>query len=224
MTNSDSDVLGALLRRRYSCRAYRADPVPRADIEAALRDAQRVPSWCNSQPWQVHVCGADETGRLRGALSAHIKTASHTPDIPFPEAYEGAYKERRRTCGWQLYDAVGVQKGDREGSAAEMRKNFAFFGAPHFLLITTPKKLGPYGVLDCGAYLTALLLAFEARGIAAVPQAAVASYAPFMRDWFDVAADRDVLVGASFGYAEAGHPANSFRTDRADLPEVVDWR
>ncbi|WP_425100432.1 nitroreductase [Tropicibacter sp. S64] len=221
---TDADTLAALLARRHSCRAFRPDPVPRADVEAALVVAQRVPSWCNSQPWMTHVCGPEETDRLRAALTEHISIAPHSPDIAFPEAYEGAYKERRSTCGWQLYDAVGVTKGDRAGSAAEMRKNFAFFGAPHFLLITTPKKLGAYGVLDCGAYLTALLLAFEARGIASVPQAAVAGFSPFMRDWFAIPDDRDVLVGASFGYSDRDHPANSFRTDRAPLSEVVDWR
>ncbi|WGW05056.1 nitroreductase [Tropicibacter oceani] len=224
MTQSDCDALGAILRRRYSCRAFLPDPVPKPVIEAALGDAQHVPSWCNSQPWQVHVCGAEETERLRAALYEHVKTASHAPDIPFPQAYEGAYKDRRRECGWQLYDAVGVAKGDREASAQQMRENFRFFGAPHFLLITTPKKLGPYGVLDCGAYLTAVLLAFEARGIGAVPQAAVASYSGFMRNWFNVPEDRDVLVGASFGYADSAHPANNFRTTRADLAQVVDWR
>ncbi|WP_136442887.1 nitroreductase [Pacificoceanicola onchidii] len=224
MSQSEAEALRALLDRRFSCRAYQPEPVPRESIEAALADAQRVPSWCNSQPWMVHACGVEETERLRAALTSHIETATHAPDIPFPQSYEGVYKDRRRTCGWQLYDAVGVEKGDRAGSAAEMRKNFAFFGAPHFLLVTTPKKLGAYGVLDCGAFLTAFLLALEARGIASVPQAAVASYSGFMRDWFDVPDDRDVLVGASFGIADGDHPANSFRTERADLPEVVIWR
>lgn len=228
MTNpaatSKAETLGALLRGRYSCRAFLPDALPTEHILSALSDAQQVPSWCNSQPWQVHICGSEDTERLREALYAHIDSASHDPDIAFPEAYEGAYKDRRRECGWQLYDAVGVTKGDRAASSAQMRENFRFFGAPHFLLITTPKKLGTYGALDCGAYLTALLLAFEARGIGAVPQAAVASYAPFMRDWFDVPQDHDVLVGASFGYPDTAHPANSFRTNRADLSEVVRWR
>ncbi|MFZ7092257.1 nitroreductase [Primorskyibacter sp. 2E233] len=224
MIQSETDAFGALLRRRFSCRAFLPGPVPRDVVDAALADAQHVPSWCNSQPWQVHACGAEETERLRAALFQHVTEASHCPDIPFPEAYEGAYKDRRRECGWQLYDAVGVTKGDRAASAAQMRENFRFFGAPHFILITTPKKLGTYGVLDCGAFLTAVLLAFEARGIGAVPQAAVASYSPFMRDWFAVPDDHDVLVGISFGYADMDHPANNFRTNRAALPEVVNWR
>ena len=43
-------VLQELLDERYSCRAYRPDPVPRPTIDRILTAAQRTASWCNSQP------------------------------------------------------------------------------------------------------------------------------------------------------------------------------
>ena len=216
--------LAQLLHARQSCRAFLPEPVPQDTVAAALRDAQQVPSWCNSQPWQVIACGPEETDRLRNALYAHVETAKHASDIPFPASYDGRYKERRSTCGWQLYDAVGVEKGDRAASARQMRENFRFFGAPQFLLITTPKALGPYGVLDCGAFVTAALLALEARGVGAIAMASVAGFAPFVRDWFDIPKERDVLCGISLGWPDRDHRANKFRTNRADLSEVVEWR
>ncbi len=212
-----------LLDGRYSCRAYTSEPVARAEIEAALEDAQQVPSWCNSQPWQVAICDKAETDRLREAFFVHTAEAKHSSDVPFPSAYENEYKDRRRECGWQLYDAVGVKKGDRDASTRQMRENFRLFGAPHFALITTPKALGPYGILDCGAYITALTLALQERQIASVPMASVAGFAPFMREWFSVPDDRDVLCGIAFGRADPDHPANGFRTTRAPLDQVVDW-
>jgi nitroreductase len=218
------DTFASILKARYSCRGFRPDAVPRAEIDAVLSAAQQVPSWCNSQPWHVTVCGVAETERLREALYPHAAEASHQADVPFPEAYEGPYRDRRRECGWQLYDAVGVQKGDRAASGKQMMENFRLFGAPHFLLVTTPKRLGSYGVLDCGAVVTGVLLGFEARGIASVAMASVAGFSPFMRDWFDVPEDRNVLCGVSFGYADSDHPANAFRTTRAPLAEVVNWR
>lgn len=217
-------MLGALLRNRASCRAYRPDPVPRALIDSALRDAQNVPSWCNSQPWQVIACDTAETDRLRAALYDHSGTSTAQSDIPFPKSYDGAYGERRRNCGWQLYKAVGIEKGDRIGSAQQMRENFRLFGAPHFMLITTPKALGAYGALDCGAFVTATLLALQARGVASIAMASVAGFSPFMRDWFQIPQERDVLCGIAFGYADPDHPANSFRTTRATADDVITWR
>jgi hypothetical protein len=32
-----------------------------------------------------------------------------------------------------------------------------------------------------------------------------------------------VLCAISFGFADTDHPANSFRTQRADLDEFVEW-
>ena len=219
-----ADRFGTLLRARFSCRGYRPDPVPRALIDAALADAQHVPSWCNSQPWQVIACSAEETTRLAGALFDHAMHAPHQSDIPFPARYEAEYKARRAECGWQLYEAVGVEKGDRAASARQMAENFRFFGAPQLLLVTTPKALGPYGVLDCGAFITAVLLGLQARGLGSIAMASVAGYAPFLRDWFCIAEDRDVVCGIAVGWPDMDHPANGFRTTRAGAGEVIDWR
>ena len=90
--------------------------------------------------------------------------ATPNPDVTFPERYIGAYKTRRSECGWQLYDAVGVKKGDRVASAQQMMENFRFFGAPHVTFVTSPVALGAYGILDCGAFVTGFMLAAQALG------------------------------------------------------------
>ncbi len=215
--------LETLLRQRHSCRAFRPDPIPQATIERILSTAQKVPSWCNAQPWQVILTRAEETERLRSALYEHAQSAAHTPDIPFPTQYTGDYKARRSDCGWALYDAVGIEKGDRDASRAQMMQNFNLFGAPHLALITTEADLGPYGLLDCGAYVTAFTLAAQALGVASIPQAALAGCAPFLRDWFDLPDNRQIVCGISFGLSDMDHPANQFRTTRVPLADVVTW-
>jgi nitroreductase len=146
-----------------------------------------------------------------------------SPDIGFLERYQGVYKERGSTCGWQLYDAVGVTKGDRKASYKQMMKNFRFFGAPQVAIVTTPKKLGAYGAVDCGAFVTAFSLAAQGLGVATFTQAAVAGTAPLVRENLRLASDRDILCAISFGYEDKDHPANQFRTERAELAEVIDW-
>jgi nitroreductase len=145
-------------------------------------------------------------------------------DVPPPARYQGDYKDRRRECGWQLYEAVGVIKGDRAGSAAQMLRNFRFFDAPHVAVVSTPKDLGAYGVLDCGAFVTGFMLAATALGIGSIAQAAVASYSDQVRQHFGIPEDRDIICGISFGYADTSDPVNGFRTARAMVDEVVDWR
>ncbi len=223
MTVSPAD-LDDLFSRRYSCRGFRPDPVPRPVIEQIVATARRVPSWCNAQPWQVAITSGAETDAFRQALVEETRTGSPAPDLPFPTGYSGIYRDRRRTCGLQLYEAVGVEKGDRAGSARQMMENFSLFGAPHCAILSSPAELGAYGALDCGGFVTAFALAAQAAGVATIPQAAVASYAPFLHRWFNIPEDRLVLCAISFGYADPDHPANGFRTGRADVDEIVDWR
>ena len=47
-----------LVRQRYSCRAYKSDPVPREHLEKMLEAARLAPSSCNTQPWRFAVVTA----------------------------------------------------------------------------------------------------------------------------------------------------------------------
>ncbi len=222
---TQAETLTALMQARFSCRAFRPDPVPRSAIESVLNTARHTPSWCNAQPWGVVLTSGPATDGFRTALYEHATSgAKTTPDLESPKSYPGIYGERRRICGWQLYGAVGVTKGDRTASTKQAAENFNLFGAPHVALIHSPKELGPYGALDCGGFITAFCLAAQAHGIATVPQAAIAFHSEFVKDWFGIGDDRLLIAGVSFGYGDESHPANSFRTARAPLDEFVDWR
>jgi nitroreductase len=218
------DTLTDVLGSRYSCRAFRPDPVPRDVVDQIVTAAGRVPSWCNAQPWQVIITDTPETDRFRDALFAHASANSSEPDLDWPKQYTGLYQDRRRTCGWQLYDAVGIEKGDRAASGAQMMENFHLFGAPHVAIITSEADLGSYGVMDSGGFITGFCLAAQALGVASIPQAAVAGHGRFVHDFFAIPDNRLVLAAISFGFEDADHPANGFRTERAPLDEVLDWR
>ncbi len=141
----------------------------------------------------------------------------------FPLEYHGIYKDRRRSCGFQLYDAVGIAHGDREASNRQALENFRFFGAPHVAIVTVDAALRTYGAVDCGAYVTTFMLAAAALGVASIAQASLASYSSFIREYFGIPGDRLILCGISFGYEDQTHPVNAFRTQREPQTEVVEW-
>jgi len=222
---SDIDVLQRLLDARYSCRAYKPEAVPREIIETWLRTAQRAASWCNTQPWQLVITSGEGTERFRAGMMKLIETdpQSQAPDFPFPDAYLGACLVRRRETGARLYQSVGIARGDRAAADRQMAENFRLFGAPHVAVLTTDSSLGVYGAVDTGLYVGTLLLAAQALGLACIAQASIARYPDFVRSHFSIAEDRRVVCAVSFGYADAAHPANGFRTSRAMLDEVVTW-
>jgi nitroreductase len=217
-----ASTLDALLHERYSCRGFRPDPLPRVTIDEILRLAQRTPSWCNSQAWQVAVASAPATERLRAAMLQHVQGREPTPDFAWPE-YQGVYLQRRRECGLQLYGATGVARGDAAAARRQQLENFRFFGAPHVAVVTTDAALGVYGVLDCGAYVGNFMLSARALGVAAIAQAALAAYPQFWRDELQLDTSRRVVCGIAFGFEDPAHPANSFRTSRADIATAARW-
>jgi nitroreductase len=220
----EARTLDALLERRHSCRAFLPRAVPRDVILRILAAAQRTASWCNAQPWQVHIAGGRRLAALREELMACAQADLRpAPELDWPRKYRGVYQARRRACGWSLYDATGVPKGDREASARQARENFRLFGAPHLALVTSDTALGTHGVIDCGAWVSNFMLAATALGVASIAQAALASWPDVLRRHLDIGTDRRIVCGVSFGYEDAAHPANGFRTTRAPLDEVVVW-
>jgi nitroreductase len=216
------DVLEELLNERYSVRAFLPRDVPRDTIEHVLTVAQRTASWCNSQPWQVVIASGEAKERFRKAIYAEASSgAPHDSDFPFPREYLGVYLERRRESGFQLYNTLGIPRGDKLAYAKQALENYNFFGAPHVAIVHTDEALGVYGAIDCGAYVSNFILAAQALGLGTIPQAALARHSGLIRRHFNLAEDRRVVCGISFGYADHGHKINSYRTSRARLADTV---
>jgi nitroreductase len=215
-------VLQELLGERYSCRAFLPDPVPRSTIERILTTAQRTASWCNSQPWQVLIASGEAKERFRKAIYAEASSgAPDDGDFSFPREYRGVYLERRRESGFQLYNTLGIARGDRAAYARQALENFNFFGAPHVAIIHSDEALGVYGAIDCGAYVGNFMLAAQALGLGSIPQAALAHRSGLIRRHFGLGDDRRVVCGISFGFPDRDHKVNSYRTSRAGIPDAA---
>ncbi|WP_281256016.1 nitroreductase family protein [Amycolatopsis australiensis] len=112
----------ALLTRR-SCRAFRPDPVRRAQVERLLALAARSASNSDCRPWQVHVL----TGAAKRALSADLlcahdegrRAAAEFAYQPGAREWPEPFRSRRRRFGEGLYrDALGIDPDDTTAASA----------------------------------------------------------------------------------------------------------
>jgi nitroreductase len=215
-------ALEELLNERYSARAFLPEEVPRETIEHVLAVAQRTASWCNSQPWQVVIASGEARERFRKLIYAEAASgAGDNHDFTPPREYRGVYLDRRRESGFQLYNTLGIARGDKAAYAKQALENYNFFGAPHVAIIHTDEALGVYGAIDCGAYVSNFMLAAQALGLGTIPQAALARQSGLIRRHFNLAADRRVVCGISFGFADHAHKVNSYRTSRASVADTA---
>ena len=215
------DNLRLLLNSRYSCRAYKKQEVSEKDIREIISTASRVPTWCNAQPWEVVVTRGEATEKLSQLLIESTKTQQINPDFNWPTQYVGQYAQRRRQCGYQLYESIGIQKEDKKRRKEQMMLNYKFFGAPHVAIITSESDLGPYGSMDCGGFIAAFTIVAQAKGIATIAQASITGYAQTIRKYFQIPKNRLIQTAISFGYSDDLHPINHFRTEREKSEKVV---
>lgn len=221
-----TDSLATLMQTRFSCRAYKPDPVPDDVIHNIIELARRAASWSNIQPWDNMIITRPETTKRLSAalLAADAQNPAGSSDIPYPESYPEAHMARRREVGFGLYKALGIAREDRKARHEHHLRNFKFFDAPHVALLSVPKVLGVYGVLDIGAFVSSFLLAAHSQGVGSVAQAALALQSPTIHTFFDLPEDVMFVCGISFGYADPENPANKFRSSRISSDQIFTFR
>lgn len=211
-----------LMASRWSCREFEPEPLDDDVLTRLFATARRTASWCNTQAWGVHLLSGDATEWLGKELLTHVLSgAPGVADLPIPTDYSGVYAERRRAAGFALYESLGIERSDREARTSQMLRNFTFFGAPHVAIVTTDREQGTYGAIDCGGYVANLMNAALDLGIGSIAQGAIAMHADRVRELLALPEDRLVVCAVSFGRPAAEHPVNRFRTDRAELVDMV---
>jgi nitroreductase len=209
----------ALLTRR-SVRAFRPEPVPRAEVERLLALASRSASNSNCQPWHVHVLTGEPKRRLTEALWRALHEDGRVTEREFPyqpaaEDWEEPFRSRRRRFGESLYrDTLGLAADDTDGRLGHHRRNYDFFGAPVGLILTVSRRPLAGALVDAGLFLQALMLAARHAGLDTCPQASFLDFHPVLRQHLAIPDDRIVVCGLALGHADHEHRLSRHRTPR----------
>jgi len=209
--------LATLWQARASKRAFRPDPLTRAQLVEVLSAAQHAPSWCNVQPWRVCVTSPPVTGEVAAALQRAATSGFPQPEIAFPLDYPPPYQAHRRACGGALYKAMGIPREDKAKRYDAWLRNYALFDAPHLAVVACDRRLGPYAYIDVGVWLGYVLSAAAAAGIDTCPMASVAAYPAPLRERLPINDTDVVLFGLVLGRADPEAPANACRTTREPI-------
>jgi len=118
-------VTDAVVTRR-SLRAFLPDPVSTELLRGILTTATRAPSGTNMQPWNVHLLTGDTLQKVSEAvLEDYDNNVPYDEEQPYyPDKFFEPYLGRRRKVGWDLYNLVGIEKGDKAKMKAQHRRNF----------------------------------------------------------------------------------------------------
>src|SRR5688572_16968958 len=149
-------VFAAIAAQRRSTRAFLSRPVPDPLLREIFAAAQLAPSNCNTQPWLVYVVSGERCETLRAVLAQTARRDGFTPDIPYSANYAGAYKERQYDAAARLYNALGIERGEKARRAEAFMQNYEFYNAPHVAFLCLPEFGGIREAADLGMYAQTL--------------------------------------------------------------------
>ena len=204
------------IRSRKSVRRFLPMGISRPVIEHILKVASRAPSGNNVQPWHVHVL----TGDAKQALCADILASTtqpgqHDPEYQYyPDNWFEPYQGRRRASGYGLYEALGIDRNDREAREHQNLRNFHFFDAPVGLLISLDRRLNTGSYIGLGMFIQNIMLAARGQGLPTCPQAAFDWYHQIVRRHVPLAEEDILVCGIALGHEDRDAPENSLQTQR----------
>jgi nitroreductase len=218
------DVFAAV-ESRISCRWFLDKPVDPHIVRELIARAARAASGGNLQPWHVYALAGAPLAAVKRQVADHI--AGHDPrhdaaEYPiYPATMWEPYKSRREEHGVQLYGALDIARDDAAARLAQYKRNFEFFNAPVALFIAIERKLGPGQWADLGGYIHALMYLARGYGLDTCAQESWARMHRIVGRFVTMPAELMLFCAVAIGYGDHSHPANSFRSPRAELAEFA---
>ena len=244
MASSDnafnSQEFSQFLASRRSTRDFLSTPVSPEVIEQILTDSLTAPSWSNTRPFKVAVASGDVRDRISaeflsrwGVLSKimrkgilnklriiYSRYGLPTSNRFIVKPYPAELKPRAERVGREMYETLGVTRGDRTARDQQWAKNYSFFGAPVELFIYVHKSLHIYAASDAGLMMQNLSLSAHAQGLGTCAQGAVAIWDDVVRKEFDVPKSYRLLCGVALGYP-SDSAVNDFKANRLSVDEIT---
>ena len=214
------------INSRRSMRAFKPDPVSKADLEWIVTNANRSASNGNLQPWKLYVTMGEARKRLSAAIHKAMDGGDNGPGSEYdvyPKHFAPVYDQRRKLVGKQLYTLLGVPKGDAAGMLKQFKKNYDFFDAPVGMILCIDRGMGNGQWIDCGIFLDQLMLLAREKGLHTCPQAAFSRYQHVVRRELNIPEDQVVICGLALGYADPDAVPNNLVTERAPIGDFTTW-
>jgi nitroreductase len=214
--------VAAAIRTRKSIRAFKPDPVPLAVIRDIIEQAQRAPSWADTQPWEFAVV----TGKpLKAIQDGFVERGMQEPmsEVARPYEFPEPYMARIRA----------LAPKDRSEMTEEERRermliNFRHYGATTciYLLVDRSilyqnKGVNVWSMYDSGSAVQNIMLLAVSKGLGTIAQAQAVVYPDIIRKHVDIPASKLIALGISIGYPDKDNPGHQMDTAREPLDNIA---
>ena len=215
------EVIDAL-KRRFTVRAFKPDPVDRKTLENILEAALKAPSWANTQPWEIYVAGGEVLNKLREAYVQNLKNCvQRSPDLAAPKQWPLVLQGRMESLRAERTTTLERVCLDKTTLKDLSEMNYHFFYAPAVAYLCMDRTLTPWSVFDLGLLAQSIMLAAQNYGVDSATAVTLAAHPDLVRQELKIPDDLSIIIGIALGYADPGHPQNQFRSSRRTVQDAV---
>jgi nitroreductase len=215
-----------IVAQRRSIRGYKDKPVPKELIDEIISIAKRAPSSMNTQPWHLHVITGEPLELIRkGNTERMLDGAKVDREIQMGHGYEGIHRERQVEIAVQLFEAMGIERHDKERRQDWVMRGFRQFDAPVSIVVTLDKALehDTIGHFDLGAVTYGLVLAAWSRGLGSVINGQGIMQSSVVREHANIPEDEVIMTCVAMGWPDEDFVANDVQSRRAANEDVVTY-
>ncbi len=212
-----------VVKQRRSIRGYKPDPVPREVIQDVLELAIRAPSSMNTQPWHFHVITGAPLDAIRaGNVERNLAGVPDGREFRGGDKYAGVHRDRQIEIAVQLFEAMGIERHDKEARMDWVLRGFRQFDAPVSIIIAFDKDVEGNDItpFDCGAVMNGLVNAAWSRGLGCVINSQGIMQSPVVREHANIPDDQVIMMAVALGYPDDDFPANAVVSTRKSVDEA----
>jgi nitroreductase len=186
----------------------------------------RAPSSLNTQPWNFHVVAGDTLDKIRaGNTERTLKGVPDSREFRGHGAYDGPHRQRQIEIAVQLFEAMGIERDDKDKRQDWVLRGFRQFDAPVSIVVTYDRLIhgGDIGPFDCGAVTNALVNAAWSRGLGCVINSQGIMQSPVVREHAGIPDEEVIMICVAMGYSDDSFPANAVVSRRKSVDEAVNF-
>lgn len=214
------------MQERRSIRGFQDKPIARETLEEVIALANRAPSSMNTQPWHLHVLTGEPLEKLRKG-NTELMLAGEKPsrEIGDYSAYEGEHRKRQIEIAVQLFEAMGIERDNKERRQDWVMRGFRQFDAPVSIVVCFDRSLldNTIAHFDTGAMTYGLVLAAWSKGLGAVINGQGIMQSPLVREVANIPDDQTILTCVALGWPDEEFVANDVVSRRRPVENVTQF-
>jgi len=222
------EVIEAIKARR-SIRAFKPEPVTTEVLMAIMETSVRAPSGVNAQPWEFYVVKGRVLDELRKACVEQVRQGlDPEPDLPLAnkkrgeKGLQGVYRDRQVTVAKQIFEILGIGKGDDRAMQEYTESMYRFYDAPAAIILIMDESLKmSWPVIDMGVMCQTIALIALEYGLGTCIMRAMVDYPAVVRQVVGIPASKKIMVGLAIGYPDWEDPLNQLITEREEVENLV---